>query len=91
MERSVEYIGDATTEFTADIRFLIANMTAGWWFKRDIQADENIADWLKQRPDYKDSARYFEPMMMLRASDAIGSTSIELQVAKPFSLTMCIQ
>ena len=94
MERSVEYIGDATTEFTADMRFTIANMTAEFGGLNGIfQADERIADWLEQRPDYKGSARYF------RADDnaeyvgryRIDLDKIEPQVAKRFLLTMCIR
>ncbi|MGC6416301.1 MAG: aconitase family protein [Bradymonadia bacterium] len=88
MERSVEYIGDATTEFTADMRFTIANMTAEFGGLNGIfQADENIAEWLDQRPDYKDSARYFRAD---ENAEYVGRYRIDLdkidpQVAKPFS------
>jgi 3-isopropylmalate dehydratase small subunit len=88
MERSVEYIGESTKYFTPDMRFTIANMTAEFGGLNGIfQADGLIADWMNERPDNKNDAKYYEA-----DADAnyigrytIDLSKIEPQVAKPFS------
>ncbi len=90
MERSVEYRGKAVRNFTTDMRFTIANMTAEFGGLNGIfEADEEVATWLSQRPDaeYRDGGLYF------RADDdapyvaryAIRLDSLAPQLAKPFS------
>ena len=88
MERSVEYVGEATKYFSADMRFTIANMTAEFGGLNGIfQADERIEQWLQQRPDHRDGARYFkaDPDANYAERFRIDLASIEPQVAKPFS------
>src|SRR4051812_22850074 len=46
MERAVEYRGDAVKDFTTDMRFTIANMTAEFGGLNGIfEADENVRRW----------------------------------------------
>jgi aconitate hydratase/homoaconitate hydratase len=60
MERSVEYVGEATRSFTTDMRFTIANMTAEFGGLNGIfEADAVVADWLSKRKSHNDAARYF--------------------------------
>lgn len=88
MERSVEYRGDAVKQFTTDMRFTIANMTAEFGGLNGIfEADGQVAAWLAGRDGFNDAARYF------RADDdavyaerfRIDLASMQPQVAKPFS------
>lgn len=88
MERSVEYIGDAVSEFSTDMRFTIANMTAELGGLNGIfQADEIVKAWVDQREEYHDGGKYF------RADDdanyaeriVIDLSSLSPQIAKPFS------
>lgn len=88
MERSVEYRGDAVRDFTTDMRFTIANMTAEFGGLNGIfEADEQVATWLARRNGYNDGALYF------RADDdapyierfPIPLDTLAPQVAKPFS------
>jgi aconitate hydratase/homoaconitate hydratase len=88
MERSVEYMGSATRKFTPDMRFTIANMTAEFGGLNGIfEADGTVADWLGDRPDHKDGARYFRADA---DAEYVSRHRIDLgqmapQVAKPFS------
>jgi len=88
MERSVEYRGDAVHQFTTDMRFTIANMTAEFGGLNGIfEADEVVAGWLAHRPSDNAEALYF------RADDQapyVERHRIDLArlgplVAKPFS------
>lgn len=88
MERSVEYRGTAVRNFSTDMRFTIANMTAEFGGLNGIfEPDEEVATWLSQRRSHNDGALY------LRADDNapyIARYKIELGklgplVAKPFS------
>ncbi len=88
MERSVEYVGDATRAFTTDMRFTIANMTAEFGGLNGIfAADEVTADWLSRREGNNDSARYYraDDDAVYAARYVIDLDEIEPQVAKPFS------
>lgn len=88
MERTVEYRGAAVREFSTDVRFTIANMTAEFGGLNGIfEADGVVADWLDRRSSYRHEARY------LRADDEapyhgryrIDLDRIEPYVAVPFS------
>ena len=89
MERSVEYIGPAVKEFSTDMRFTIANMTAEFGGLNGIFApDEIVKAWVDNRADgYKDGGKYFQA-----DSDAeyierfeIDLNNLSPQIAKPFS------
>lgn len=88
MERTVEYRGAATKNFSTDMRFTIANMTAEFGGLNGIfEADEVVAAWLAQRKGENTGALYF------RADDDapyVARYKIDLAklgplVAKPFS------
>lgn len=87
MERSVEYKGNLS-QFTPDMRFTIANMTAEFGGLNGVfEADEQVARWLGRRSAHKAEARYYQA-----DSDAeyvgryeINLSTMEPQVAKPFS------
>lgn len=88
MERTVEYRGDATRQWSTDMRFTIANMTAELGGLNGIfEPDETVATWLSRRSDENTDARYF------RADDdapyvaryAIDLSRLGPLVAKPFS------
>jgi aconitate hydratase/homoaconitate hydratase len=88
MERSVEYGGEAVRDFTPDMRFTIANMTAEFGGLNGIfEPDGQIADWLARRDGYNDAARYFraDPDAQYRTRHVIDLNTMEPQVAKPFS------
>ena len=88
MERSVEYVGAATRKFTPDMRFTIANMTAEFGGLNGIfEADGGVADWLDERPDHNDAARYFQadPDALYASRHQIDLAKMAPQVAKPFS------
>ncbi|HVO29604.1 MAG TPA: aconitase family protein, partial [bacterium] len=87
MERSVEYRGDVA-DFTTDMRFTIANMTAEFGGLNGIfEADEQTRRWLATRRDHNKDALYFRA-----DADApyvqrfpIRLDNLAPQVAKPFS------
>lgn len=88
MERSVEYVGEATRQFTADMRFTICNMTAEFGGLNGIfEADGVMAEWLAGRSSHKDGARYFraDPEAEYVGRHRIDLDTLEPQVAKPFS------
>ena len=88
MERSVEYTGPATQDFTTDMRFTIANMTAEFGGLNGIfEADAVVAEWLSRRSSCADSPRYFraDPDAEYVARYVIDLDALEPQVAKPFS------
>ncbi len=61
MERSVEYRGDATADWSTDMRFTIANMTAEFGGLNGIfEANHVVAAWLAGRSSDKDTALYFQ-------------------------------
>lgn len=88
MERTVEYQGEATRQWSTDLRFTIANMTAEFGGLNGIfEADSVVAEWLKSRKSEKDQALYFRA-----DADApyVAKYTIDLDklaplVAKPFS------
>jgi 3-isopropylmalate dehydratase small subunit len=88
MERSVEYRGDAVRNFSTDMRFTIANMTAEFGGLNGIfEPDEVMAEWLATRRDHKDGALYFraDPDAPYVARYPIRLDALAPQVAKPFS------
>ena len=89
MERSVEYVGEATRAFTTDTRFTIANMTAEFGGLNGIfEADEMVATWLTgHRRSHNDAARYFraDPDAIYAERHVIDLDALVPQVAKPFS------
>lgn len=88
MERSVEYVGEAVRDFTPDMRFTIANMTAEFGGLNGIfEPDGQIAAWLANRKGYNDAARYYraDPDAQYRTRHVIDLATMEPQVAKPFS------
>ncbi len=93
MERSVEYIGEATRHFTTDMRFTIANMTAEFGGLNGIfEADATVAHWLHMhRRSHKDEARYFQADADASYLDrfVIDLANMEPKVAKPFSPDNC--
>jgi aconitate hydratase/homoaconitate hydratase len=93
MERSVEYIGEATRHFTTDMRFTIANMTAEFGGLNGIfEADATVAHWLHMhRRSHKDAARYFQADADASYLDrfVIDLANMEPKVAKPFSPDNC--
>ncbi len=87
MERSVEYRG-AIDQFTPDMRFTIANMTAEFGGLNGIfEADEQIARWLKARPRAQDEAIYYRADEGAEYLDTyqINLSTLEPQLAQPFS------
>lgn len=88
MERSVEYVGEAVRDFTPDMRFTIANMTAEFGGLNGIfEADGQIAAWLANRAGYNDAARYYraDADAQYRTRHVIDLGAMAPQVAKPFS------
>jgi aconitate hydratase/homoaconitate hydratase len=97
MERTVEYVArDAADQFSTDVRFTIANMTAEFGGLNGIfEADGVIARWLEDRasraPDAAEyaghTAHYFraDAGAPYVARYAIDLTKLEPLVAKPFS------
>src|SRR5262245_54793690 len=91
MERTVEYSArDAVDQFSTDVRFTIANMTAEFGGLNGIfEGDGVVADWLAHRPDpaYAGAARYFraDAEAPYVARYAIDLTGLVPLVAKPFS------
>ncbi len=88
MERSVEYVGEATHRFTTDMRFTIANMTAEFGGLNGIfAADAVVADWLSKRKSHDDAARFFRADADAEYVERfrIDLDRLEPQVAKPFS------
>jgi len=88
MERSVEYKG-SLAQFTPDMRFTIANMTAEFGGLNGVfEADEQVAAWLARRPEaQRAEARYFRAD---EGAEYVGRYELDLsrmepQVAKPFS------
>ncbi len=88
MERAVEYRGDAVKDFTTDMRFTIANMTAEFGGLNGIfEADAQVRAWLGTRRSHNTGALYF------RADDdapyvkrfPIRLDRLAPQIAKPFS------
>ena len=87
MERSVEYRG-ALEQFTPDMRFTIANMTAEFGGLNGIfEADEQVARWLESRRDSTADARYYRADEGAEYLDTyhIDLSSLEPQLAQPFS------
>jgi 3-isopropylmalate dehydratase small subunit len=87
MERSVEYRGEIA-QFTPDMRFTIANMTAEFGGLNGIfEADHQISSWLDQRKAHKDEAIYFkaDDNAPYLSRHVIDLSKMEPQVAKPFS------
>jgi 3-isopropylmalate dehydratase small subunit len=88
MERSVEYVGEATKHFSPDMRFTIANMTAEFGGLNGIfEPDAQVARWLAGRDGHNDRARYFkaDPDAVYAERFRIDLDALEPQVAKPFS------
>jgi aconitate hydratase/homoaconitate hydratase len=88
MERSVEYGGAAVADFTPDMRFTIANMTAEFGGLNGIFApDGQIAAWMASRPDNNDEVRYFaaDADAPYHSRHVIDVGRMEPQIAKPFS------
>jgi 3-isopropylmalate dehydratase small subunit len=97
MERSVEYLArDAADQFSTDVRFTIANMTAEFGGLNGIfEADGVVARWLAERPGRApDAAEYAGAAARYFRADAeapyiarypIDLTRLEPLVAKPFS------
>jgi 3-isopropylmalate dehydratase small subunit len=87
MERSVEYRGELD-QFTPDMRFTIANMTAEFGGLNGIfEADEQIASWLKRRPRSQGEAIYYRADEGAEYLDTyqIDLSTLEPQLAQPFS------
>ena len=87
MERSVEYRGELD-QFTPDMRFTIANMTAEFGGLNGIfEADERVARWLESRPREQDEAMYYRADEGASYIDSyrIDLSSLEPQLAQPFS------
>ena len=87
MERSVEYRG-ALEQFTPDMRFTIANMTAEFGGLNGIfEADEQIARWLKTRPRKDGEGFYYKADDGAEYLDTyqINLSTLEPQLAQPFS------
>lgn len=88
LERTVEFIGEATKKFTIDTRFTIANMTAEFGGLNGIfEADEMTAHYLSTREGYNKAARYFRadkdaPYLSRYTIDLAKMAPV---VAKPFS------
>ena len=87
MERSVEYRGELD-QFTPDMRFTIANMTAEFGGLNGIfEADEQIAQWLERRPRPDGKGVYFRADEGAEYLDTyqINLHQLEPQLAQPFS------
>jgi aconitate hydratase/homoaconitate hydratase len=94
MERTVEYRAESREDFSTDVRFTIANMTAEFGGLNGIfEPDGVVAAWLLGRPargepDYAgQGAQYFraDADAPYVARYAIDLTRLEPAVAKPFS------
>ncbi|MFO0653846.1 MAG: aconitase family protein [Polyangia bacterium] len=90
MERSVEYRGEAVRNFSTDMRFTIANMTAEFGgFSGIFEPDAVTAAWLAQRsePPKAGEALFFraDDDAEYRTRHTIRLDSLEPLVAKPFS------
>lgn len=88
MERSVEYRGDHVHQWSTDVRFTIANMTAEFGGLNGIfEADEVVAQWLKGRKSDNRDAIYFraDPDAPYVARHRIDLSKLAPLVARPFS------
>jgi len=88
MERAVEFIGPAVREFSTDMRFTIANMTAEFGGLNGIfEPDEIVKAWIDHRAAYKDTSVYFraDPDAAYVSKHVIDLTRLSPQIAKPFS------
>ena len=88
MERTVEYQGDATRQWSTDMRFTIANMTAEFGGLNGIfEADPVVAQWLKARQSENTDALYFraDADAPYVAKYTIDLSKLGPLVAKPFS------
>ena len=88
MERSVEYIGDAVREFSTDMRFTIANMTAEFGGLNGIfQPDGIVKAWIDQRDEYTEGGKYFRSDDDAQYAERrmIDLNNLSPQIAKPFS------
>jgi aconitate hydratase/homoaconitate hydratase len=90
MERTVEYHAEAMDQFSTDVRFTIANMTAEFGGLNGIFApDDVVAGWLAGRADpaYRSSAHYFraDAGAPYVARYRIDLTKLVPSIAKPFS------
>ena len=88
MERSVEYRGGAVKQFSTDVRFTIANMTAELGGLNGIfEPDGTTAAWLASRTSHSDGARYFRADLdaPYLSRHPIDLAQLEPQVAKYFS------
>jgi 3-isopropylmalate dehydratase small subunit len=88
MERTVEYRGRAVRDFSTDMRFTIANMTAEFGGLNGIfEADGVVAQWLAHRSGYNDAAAYFraDEGAPYRERFRIDLANLGPRVAKPFS------
>lgn len=88
MERSVEYVGDALANFSADFRFTVANMTAEFGGLNGIfPADEQIADLLGRRRSHREEALFFraDEDAHYVARHRFDLSKLVPKVAKPYS------
>jgi aconitate hydratase/homoaconitate hydratase len=88
MERTVEYRGDVTHQWSTDVRFTIANMTAEFGGLNGIfEADRTVAAWLSQRKEENHGALYFQadPDAPYAHRYPIDLGKLGPLVAKPFS------
>lgn len=88
MERSVEYVGEALSNFSPDFRFTVANMTAEFGGLNGIfPADEQIAETLDRRKSHKDEALFFraDDDATYVARHRFDLSTLVPKVAKPFS------
>lgn len=88
LERSVEYIGEATRSFSTDTRFTIANMTAEFGGLNGIfEPDGVVAAWIAGRHSHRDGGHYFraDPDAPYLARYTIDLARMAPVVAKPFS------
>lgn len=88
MERTVEFVGDAVSELTTDMRFTIANMTAEFGGLNGIfTPDAQVATWLQRRSSHADRDWFFRPDEDAPYADRfrIELDALAPQVAKPFS------
>ena len=90
MERTVEYRGELVRNWSTDVRFTIANMTAEFGGLNGIfEPDAVVADWIARRPADGDKAG----ALYFRADDdapyaqrhAIDLAKLGPLIAKPFS------
>ncbi len=88
MERSVEYRGEHVRQWSTDMRFTIANMTAEFGGLNGIfEADETVAAWLVARSSDNREALYFraDPDAAYVARYRIDLGKLGPLVARPFS------